>query len=237
MKKIILASSSESFIERNSNLLMRRGIQLFPVTSGRTALKLYSDVDIDLILADMELKDMDGSNFCTLIRRVVNLQHVPVIVACQNNTACIEDVNQSGATTILLKPIDPVQLMKIVGSFIDLKLVRSKRVQFRINAICRIGDMEISCRAHDISNTGILIETEHQLALKSRIVCQFTLHDSYHVETEGEVMRIISASEAKNHYGVQFIDLPLSYHRAIDSYVASNANHDTTTPKRRWTGI
>jgi c-di-GMP-binding flagellar brake protein YcgR len=79
--------------------------------------------------------------------------------------------------------------------------------------------LEFFCFSHDISTTGILLETEHQLDLGSRIHCQFNLPDSCLIETEGEVVRMLNSAEDLHLYGVKFIGLAPSYRRAIETYV------------------
>jgi len=221
MKKVLLASTSKVFLRRNSNLLMRRGFQLFTAPSGSESLKLHEKHDFDLILADFKLDDMCGCTLCSLIRKKETSRHVPIILTCHNIAGSIERVEQSGADAMLLKPIDPMYLLETLGNFLGLQLGRSKRVVLKVTVFSRDQLLEFTCFSHDISNTGILLETDHQLALRSRIICRFTLSDTCEIEAEGQIIRCMSGVERENIYGVKFIALPLSCRRAIDSYVAS----------------
>jgi len=223
MKKVLLTSMSKVFLRRNANLLMRRGFQLFTALSGSESLKLHEELGFDLILADFKLEDMCGCTLCSLIRKKETSQHVPIILTCHNIEGSIERVQQSGADAMLLKPIDPMHLMETLGNFLGLQLGRSKRVVLKVTVFSKDQLMEFTCFSHDISNTGILLETDQQLALKSRIICRFTLPDNCHIEAEGQVIRCLSGVERENIYGVKFISLPHSIRRAIDNYVASIA--------------
>lgn len=222
MKKVLLASASKVFLKRNTNLMMRRGFRLFSVTTGAEALKLNKEYQFDLILADLKLEDMGGSTLCSLVRKDENSRNVPVILFCHNIPGSIERIEQSSASAMLIKPIDPIKLLETVGSYLDLQLGRSKRVVLHVKVVSKKLGLEFFCFSHDISNTGILLETEFQLALGSRIVCQFNLPGSCQIEIEGEITRCMSALECENLYGVKFIDLPLSARRAIDDYINSN---------------
>ncbi len=232
MKKVLLASEYKVFLRRNTNLLMRRGFQLFTATSGGQALNLLDNHHFDLIIADFKLDDMSGCTLCSLIRKEDKFKHLPVILACHNIPGSIERVEQSGATAMLLKPIDPLQMLETIGSFIGLHLGRSKRVVLKVKVVSTEANLEFFCYSHDISNTGILLETDYQLALRSRINCQFTLPDLYQIETDGEIIRCMSAMECENLYGVKFIALPLSCRRAIDNYVAATENLAREVPHR-----
>src|SRR6185369_4455720 len=220
MKKVLLTSASQSFLDRNTKLLMKRGFHLITAKSGEEALRLNKDSQLDLILSDVQMEDMSGCTLCSLIQSDDKVRHVPVIVSCHDTQWNIEKVMQSGASGFILKPIDPIQLMEAIGGFVGLQLGRSKRVVLKVRVVSKDQNLEFFCFSHDISNSGILFETGHQLLLSSRIICQFTLPGSCSIETEGKVVRKMSVSE-NDLYGVKFIALRFSFRRAIDKYIAS----------------
>ena len=203
---------------------MRRGFKIFTTQSGAGALNLHQEHHFVLILCDFKLEDMSGCTLCSLIRNEENLEHVPFILTCHNIPGSIERVEQCGATAMLLKPINPINLLETIGSSLGIQLVRSKRVVLHVRVLSMKYDLKFFCFSHDISNTGILLETHHELSTGNRIICQFNLDDSCQIETEGEVIRSMTASEDTDLYGVKFIAMPLSSRRAIDNYIASSAN-------------
>src|SRR6185369_1047403 len=219
MKKILLVSASKVFLKRNTNLLIRRGLQLCNTTSGEEALNLHKEFDFDLIVSDFKLEDMGGFELCSLIRKKENSQQVFIILTYQDIKGHLGLVEQCGASAIILRPIDPMQLLKTVGSLLSLQLVRSHRVELRVKVLCKDQNLEFFCLSHDVSNTGILIQTEHQLELEGRIICQFTLSPSYPVEVEGIVIRSAREMDGSYLYGVRFIDIQMSSQRAILNYV------------------
>lgn len=230
MKKVLLASASRAFLNRNSNLLLKRGFQLFTATSGAAALSLHEEQGFDLILSDLELEDMAGIKFCSLVSAGEGLRPVTVILTCHNTPASIEKVRQSGASAILVKPIDPLQLVETIGRFIDLQIGKSKRVVLKVTVFSRKHGQEFTCFSHDLSNTGILLETGHRLALGNRMVCRFTLPGSCQIVAEAEVARSMCTLDGNALYGVKFIDLPLSCRRSIDDYISADA-HGVMSPR------
>jgi len=221
MKKILLVSASKVFLRRNANLLMGRGLEIFTASSGEESLKLHEEHLFDLILSELELDGIDGSRLCSEVHMMKNSQHVSIILVCYDMLNSIHRVEQSGANAMLLKPLDPNQLLETIGSFVDMQLGRSKRVVLNVKVISRQFDQEFLCFSHDVSTTGILLETEHQLSLGNRIICKFTLDNAFNIEAEGEVIRYLSLPEARNLYGVKFLALPLPYRKAIEDYVAA----------------
>ena len=223
MKKVLLASKSEGFLERNTELLLQRGIQIFTVTSGEAALKLDTENHLDLIVADYRLNDMLGYALCSKLNSPKHLRQTPTVLITRNTSNDVDMATKCGAETILLKPVDPNRLLEVITSTIDLQATRCKRVALIVPVVCKKPELDIPCLSHNISNTGILIETD-QLATGTRIKCEFTLPDSSYVDVEGEVVRIATSLEGKQLCGIKFIQTPLSSLRTIMSYVISVAN-------------
>lgn len=209
---------------------MDKGFQLFTAASGSEAITLHRKYHFDLILSDLELEDMDGRRLCSEVRETDASSNVPVVLICYDTLNCLQKVMQSDAAAILPRPINPTQLLVTIGSFIGMQLARSKRVVFSAEVLTRLRDTEFFSLSHDISATGILIETEHQLSLGDRIVCNFTLFGSGRTEAEGEVARRVDSRKGKVLYGVKFVDLPISKRSTIEKYVASN-DHLGIIPK------
>ncbi|MDD1776433.1 MAG: response regulator [Candidatus Methanomethylicus sp.] len=223
MKKVLLASESEGFLDRNTELLLQRGIQIFTVTSGEAALKLYTENHLDLIVVDYRLDDILGCALCSQLSSTKHLRQTPTVLITRNTSNDMDMATNSGAGTILLKPVDPNKLLEVITGTIDLQAIRCKRVALNVPVVCKKPELEIPCLAHNISNSGILIETD-QLAAGTRIKCEFTLPDSMHVDVEGEVVRIATSPEGKQLCGVKFIQTPLPSLRTIMNYVVSVAN-------------
>ena len=218
MKKVLLASAYMLFLKRNTTLLMRRGFSLFTATSGSEAFRLHKEHHFELILLDFKLEEMSGSTFCTLIRK--DEDSVPIIMTCHNIPGSIESAENCGADVVLIKPLEPIKLLETIGSYLGLVIGRSKRVELVVSVISKIHGLEFSCLSHDISNTGILLETDYELALGSHIVCQFSLPNICQIETEGVITRFMIVADCKNLYGVKFVALPLSARKNIDNFIA-----------------
>jgi len=222
MKKILLASASTSLLNRNMNLLKRRGFQLLTATSGKEALECQRQHGLDLILADLVLGDMDGDTLCSLVRSEGNVKDVAVIIICNDVPENLARVAQSSANGMIVRPIKPEQLVETVGNFLAVQMVRSKRVDLHLKVEVSNSNAggEFSCLSRDISNSGILLETDCRLEPGSRLFCRFTMPHAARIEAKGVVARHVMTADARNQYGVQFIDLPAAYGREIDSFVS-----------------
>lgn len=225
MKKVLIASKYSSFLNKKSNLLMRMGFHIHTAMYGAEAFKLHEKHHYDLILIDSKLEDMCGTSFCTLIRQGKASPLVQIMFACFKTPGTIERAEECGANIILTKPIDPNDLIEMIGAVLNLKLTRSSRVELRVKVLCKSQHAEFTCLSRDISNTGILLETEYDLSLGERINCQFTLTNQRPLLVEGVVTRFKTAPEYKFFYGVKFLSLPVSARERIDEYIASIPTH------------
>lgn len=225
MKKVLLTSASQSFLNRNSNLLTDKGFQFFTSSAGVEALRLHDEHFFDLIISDFELDDMDGCQFCSEVRNSEQQQLVPVVIICRDNAEHIEKVKRSDASAILFRPLDPTHLLITIGSFIDMQLARNTRVEFSAQVSCQQLATKFVCNSHDISISGILLEADSQLDMASSLTCLFTLPGSGQIQTEAEIVRFYTQSDGRqSFYGVKFINLPLTGSDAIKKYIVANAH-------------
>ena len=84
--------------------------------TGREGLELAQKSTPDLIISDVHMPDMTGSELCLAVRKVGRLHRVPFIL--MTGTATVSEARrlmiQCGADAILAKPLDPVQLTEVV---------------------------------------------------------------------------------------------------------------------------
>jgi CheY-like chemotaxis protein len=219
MKKILLVIQYKVLLSKYTNLLMNWGLHIFGTTSGVEALALQKEHNFDLIVSDFELKDMSGCNFCSLVRQAENSRHVQIILACYDIPERLERSKHSGADTIVIKPIDPVGFLEVIGDHIGLPLIRGKRVAIEIAITMNKHGQEFTCFSRDISTTGILLKSDYALKLGDLVTCKFALPDYCPVEIEGEVVRYMTDLECHNLYGVKFFAMKSLYKRTIANYI------------------
>ena len=221
MKKILLAVQYKVLLRKYTNLLTNWGFHIFATTRGAEALKLQKEHNFDLIVSDFELEDMSGCTFCSLVRKEDNSQSVQIVLTCYDIPERIERGKLSGASTIIIKPIDPIRFLEVIGDHIGLHLIRGKRVALEIVVTIKKNGKEFTCFSRDISNTGILLKSDYELNPGDRITCKFALPDFCQVEIDGDVVRYLTDLECDNLYGVKFIAIKALYKRAINHYIGS----------------
>lgn len=68
-KKILIVEDEERMRRLIGDYLKREGYKLYESNNGRTALELFNEKDIDLVILDIMLPEYDGWTVCREIRK------------------------------------------------------------------------------------------------------------------------------------------------------------------------
>lgn len=145
--KILVVEDESSIREVISAYLKKEGYEVFEASSGTRALELFNFHKFDLILLDLNLPGIDGTEVCRKIRITSN---VPIIMI----TARIQDADELaglnlGADDYIKKPFNPAVMVARVKGI--LKRNDSTEVITR-------GEIEINPSTCIVSVNGNAIE-------------------------------------------------------------------------------
>lgn len=230
MKNILIASSSTTFLERNASLLRRSDFRIVTAKNSAEALDYINSEKIDLFFLDLKLDDVSGESFCTTVRSNESDFKSVILLVCNESEEDFQRLKESGADALIARPVKPLQLVKTVGQFLTVQLVRSRRVSLRVKVISIKDEIEFFCISQNISLTGMLIETEFFLEVGCIILCQFSIPGSIDVETEGEIVRSARTMDGAHQYGIHFTTLNRQFRHEIDLYIASIVRGENTYP-------
>src|SRR3954451_22430651 len=115
MSRILLADDSPHAQRMGERILREEGYEVVTVTDGNTALVRLSDVDPDLVLADVTLPGRSGYDICREIKNHARFQHVRVILTA----GLLERVDEAEAVNVrcdgvLKKPFEATALIELV---------------------------------------------------------------------------------------------------------------------------
>jgi DNA-binding response OmpR family regulator len=220
MKKILLVDSVLAFYDRNRSLLNRSEFQILTAITGNDALRVHRQERVDLIIAELNMPDLQGDEICTLIRTDKELKDVSVILVCGDTPENRVRVAQCGANAWLTKPINPEILLETIGRLLAVSTRKGYRVLLKAQVR---GELEIApffCTSHNISTTGIKFETDKLLNQGDRITCRFFLPGACRITSDGEIVRSAKTPDGSFHYGVRFIDLAPEFQSEIERFIA-----------------
>ncbi len=113
-RTILIVDDEEKIVEVLQGYLEKEGYQVLSAYDGATALRLFKENEVSLILLDLMLPDMMGEQICQTIRIS---SRVPIIMltAKTEETDLIHGL-QIGADDYIFKPFSPRALVAKVGA-------------------------------------------------------------------------------------------------------------------------
>src|SRR5262252_5794457 len=101
-------------------MMLKHRYEVFTAEDGETALRCGASVQPDLILLDVVMPKLDGLSACKALRERPETRATPIIlVTSQNEEWDVEAGFTSGCTDYVMKPVDQLELLSKVESWLD----------------------------------------------------------------------------------------------------------------------
>ncbi|MEY4655957.1 MAG: two-component response regulator MtrA [Actinomycetota bacterium] len=147
-------------------VLEDEGYEVAEAGDGETGIKMFGQMDPDLVLLDLRLPDISGFEVCRAIRRT---SITPVImVTAQTDTSDLVNGFDAGADDYVTKPVVPKEL----AARIRAALRRTQTVESSPSgpkSLNKIGDVEIDRNLSIVKKAGVeiaLTKTEYRLLVE-----------------------------------------------------------------------
>jgi len=119
MSRILLADDSPHAQRMGERILREEGFEVVTVTDGNTALMRLSDVDPDVVFADVSLPSRSGYEICQEVKKHLRHQHVRVILTA----GLLEPFDEAQAAAVkcdgvLKKPFESSVVLEMVRPLI-----------------------------------------------------------------------------------------------------------------------
>jgi two-component system chemotaxis response regulator CheY len=91
------------------------GYEVIQAADGEEALKLAQSRKVDLVIADVNMPNMDGITLVKSLRALESYKFTPILMLTTESQAGKRDQGKSaGATGWIVKPFNPEQLVNVV---------------------------------------------------------------------------------------------------------------------------
>ncbi len=115
MATILTVDDTASMRQMISFTLNSAGHEVMEASDGKEALKIASDKAFDLILADINMPNMDGITLVKLLRELSDYKFTPIVIlTTESQEAKRQEGKAAGATGWIVKPFNPEQLLNLV---------------------------------------------------------------------------------------------------------------------------
>ncbi len=137
--RILLVDDEPVNLRVLRQVLQTANYRLSFARSGKDALKLVEQEDIDLILLDVMMPDMTGLEVCERLKQNPATAHIPVIFVTALKDSIDEEKGfETGAVDYIIKPIVPAIVLARVKTHLSL-IKADELLNTHIDLIHRLG--------------------------------------------------------------------------------------------------
>ena len=193
--------------------LTSAGFQFSSASEGRTGLRQVQETPPDIVILDLTLPDIDGTEVCRQIRRY---RDIPVVILTGRGSE--QDILagfSEGADDYIKKPRSPQELVARVQAV--LRRSRPDPIKDTRDRVMSSGDVVLDLSKHRVEVAG---QEMHVTATEMRILV-LLMKDPGRVVSREEIMRVI--------HGITYARDP----RTVDSHVSHLRHKLRTVPQSR----
>ncbi len=185
MTKILVVEDEASFSEALAYVLGKEGFEVVVADTGDGAVATFDRVGADLVLLDLMLPGLSGTEVCKQLRSRSN---VPIIMLTAKDTEVDKVVGlELGADDYVTKPYSKAELVARIRAV----LRRQSEVAPATDSVLIAGPVRIDVERHqvDINNTSVA------LPLKEFELLEFLVRNSGRVLTRAQLIDRVWGSD------------------------------------------
>ena len=115
MATILTVDDTASMRQMISFTLNSVGHEVIQASDGKEALKVLEGKKIDLVIADVNMPNMDGITLVKSLRALADYKFTPILMlTTESQEAKRQQGKVAGATGWIVKPFNPEQLLTVV---------------------------------------------------------------------------------------------------------------------------
>lgn len=120
--RVMVVDDTPESLEMLTQLLVLTGYEVYPVTSGPSALDLVQHMLPDIILLDVMMPGMDGYEVCRRLKAADPTRDIPVIfISALNDSLDKVHAFQAGGIDYITKPFQLEEVLARVGTHLKLR--------------------------------------------------------------------------------------------------------------------
>jgi two-component system response regulator RegX3 len=185
MTRVLVVEDEESFSDALSYMLRREGYEVEVAENGPDALTAFDRSGADLVLLDLMLPGLSGTEVCREIR---NRSKVPIIMVTARDTEVDKVVGlELGADDYVTKPYSSRELIARVRAV----LRRGQEPDELITATVEAGPVRMDVERHVVSVSGASVS----MPLKEFDLLELLLRNAGRVLTRGQLIDRVWGSD------------------------------------------
>ncbi len=177
MTRILMIEDEASYREATAYMLQREGFQIATAADGTEGLAEYDRNGADLVLLDLMMPGIPGTEVCRQLRQRGD---VPVIMVTARDSEVDKVVGlELGADDYVTKPFSHRELVARIRA-----VLRRGRETELLPDVIEVGDVRMDVERHEVDVRGELVK----LALKEFELLEVLLRNAGRVMTRGQLI-------------------------------------------------
>ena len=186
MTRILVVEDESSFSEALSYVLTKEGYQVSVADTGDGAIKAFDKEGADLVLLDLMLPGLSGTEVCRQIR---TRSQVPIIMLTAKDSEVDKVVGlELGADDYVTKPYSKAELVARIKAVLRRGSVESTE---KVETVISAGPVEIDIESHKVKVLGEFVS----FPLKEFELLEFLVRNSGRVLTRVQLIDRIWGSD------------------------------------------
>jgi two-component system response regulator RegX3 len=178
MTRVLVVEDEESFSDALSYMLRREGYEVDVAATGPEALTSFERTGADLVLLDLMLPGLSGTEVCRELR---SRSHVPIIMVTARDTEVDKVVGlELGADDYVTKPFSSRELVARIRAV----LRRGAEPEELLTSTVEAGRVRMDVERHVVSVDGVQVP----MPLKEFDLLELLLRNAGRVLTRGQLI-------------------------------------------------
>ncbi len=179
MARVLVVEDEESFSDALSYMLRKEGFEVAVAETGPGALTEFDRNGADIVLLDLMLPEMSGTEVCRQLRQK---SHVPIIMVTARDSEIDKVVGlEIGADDYVTKPYSPRELVARVRAVLRRNAAEAVETA---DAALAAGPVRMDVERHVVTVSGDLVA----LPLKEFELLELLLRNAGRVLTRGQLI-------------------------------------------------
>jgi DNA-binding response OmpR family regulator len=179
MQKIMIVDDEVEIAEMIEDFMSIEDMQIVKASSGTQALELFDD-SIDLVVLDVNMDDMTGTEVCKIIRKK---SFVPIIfLTCNNTQSDMMRGLSVGADDFVTKPFDPMELSMRIKA--NIRRFKSYTKLEPSEEVLRCGDLAVYSKKFKVYKN----EVDLEMPVIQFKLLHYMMENAYIVLTRNQIL-------------------------------------------------
>ncbi|MFE0591450.1 response regulator [Micromonospora echinospora] len=179
MSRVLVVEDEESFSDALSYMLRKEGFEVSVAATGTSALTEFDRTGADIVLLDLMLPEMSGTEVCRQLRQ---RSHVPIIMVTARDSEIDKVVGlEIGADDYVTKPYSPRELVARIRAVLRRQSVEATEAG---GPTLAAGPVRMDIERHVVTVGGAPV----QLPLKEFELLELLLRNAGRVLTRGQLI-------------------------------------------------